>query len=328
MRARNQILELMAVPRSSHDIDWLKAALQSAIELEFATLPPYLSAYWSIKNNLHQAAQSIRQIMREEMLHFGLACNLLTAIGGNPILNQPGPVPEYPGPLPGGVLPDLVVTLAGLSKQMLQLFMAIERPQHGPIAEAAKTFTSIGEFYAAIQSAFETVKPAVNVNVQLQGPLGLQRLGNLDEIGQAITLITTQGEGSKQSPEEAPGDLAHFYRFAELYHGRALIKGRDGQWAYAGAEIPFPDVWPMASVPAGGYAKADVAPAVWDNLSKFDQRFTTMLNQMQDAWSNGSEQSLIDSTATMFSMSSPAIALMKVPIPAGNGSYGPCFRLV
>jgi hypothetical protein len=74
----NRIVELMAVPAAAHDIDWLKATLQSAIELEFATIPPYLCAYWSIKSGINPAALLIRTIAFEEMLHFGLACNLLS----------------------------------------------------------------------------------------------------------------------------------------------------------------------------------------------------------------------------------------------------------
>jgi hypothetical protein len=326
MRSPNRIVELMAAPRADHDIDWLKASLQAAIELEFATIPPYLCGYWSIKDGMHPAAMSIREVIREEMLHFGLACNMLAGIGGRPALNQPSAVPDYPGPLPGGVIPDLLVTLAGLSKKTLELFMAIERPDFDPFGEPREIFASIADFYAAIESSFDTVRPTVDGTAQLEGPLGLRRLGDLDAIREAIALITTQGEGSEQSPEETPGDLAHYYRFAELYHGRKLIK-RDGAWTYSGREISFPDVWPMAAVPKGGYAQGDVEPAVWDDVSKFDQRFTTMLNQLQDAWSNGNGGALIDSTGTMFSLRGPAVQLMQVPIPAGGGNYGPCFRL-
>ena len=329
MRLHRPIAELMAIPRSAHDMDWLKDSLQSAIELEFATIPPYLCAYWSVKNPFDTAALSIKTVVREEMLHFGLACNLLTAIGGSPSLNQKGAVPVYPGKLPGGVIPNLKVSLAGLSKPVLELFMAIERPEFPPVGLVADAaFASIGEFYAAIQSAFEKNNPAISLQRQLDGPLGLHRLHDLQEVKTAIVLIMTQGEGSDMNPEEAPGDLAHYYRFAELYHGRKFIKQSDGRWGYSGPVIPFPDVWPMATVPEGGYLQDKVPAAVRDNVLKFDQRYTTMLNQLQDAWDNGNDQSLVDSTATMFSMSNPAVALMKVPIQGGSGTYGPCFRLV
>src|SRR5262245_57028318 len=50
---------------------WLQNALQSAITLEFATLPPYLTALWSIKNETDPVAISIREVVQEEMQHMG-----------------------------------------------------------------------------------------------------------------------------------------------------------------------------------------------------------------------------------------------------------------
>ena len=34
-----KIIELMEVPKSEHDLDWLKESLQAAVKLEFFTLP-------------------------------------------------------------------------------------------------------------------------------------------------------------------------------------------------------------------------------------------------------------------------------------------------
>jgi hypothetical protein len=78
------ILRLMAVPTDQKDLDWLKASLQAALELELSTLPPYLCGLWSITDKTHPVRKLIRTIVLEEMLHMGLACNMLTAIGGTP----------------------------------------------------------------------------------------------------------------------------------------------------------------------------------------------------------------------------------------------------
>lgn len=87
-------------------LPWLRNALQSAITLEFATLPPYLTALWSIKEEMHPAAVSIREVVQEEMQHMGIACNMLKAIGGTAQIA--GRVPHYPATgLPGDVMPDL-----------------------------------------------------------------------------------------------------------------------------------------------------------------------------------------------------------------------------
>lgn len=104
---RTTIAELMAdVAPLQRDLQWLKGALQIAIQLELATLPPYLTAYWTIKDEDHETRTSIHEIWREEMAHFGLACNLLVAIGGTPLLTDAAVVPAYPGPLPAASARD------------------------------------------------------------------------------------------------------------------------------------------------------------------------------------------------------------------------------
>src|SRR4029453_13647477 len=96
------VAELIDVSKEKRDIDWLKQMLQWAIQVEFTTIPPYLCAYWSIKTSGYVAA-TIYEGVREERGPFGLACNLLTTLGGTPAINSSTVVPVYPGPLPGGV---------------------------------------------------------------------------------------------------------------------------------------------------------------------------------------------------------------------------------
>src|SRR5262245_58400143 len=116
-----KIVQLMQVPHEQHDLDWLRESLQAAVELEFATLPPYLCGLWSIKDPDRDRTvyNLILSVIIEEMLHMGLACNMLKAIGRTPQINNADFVPKYPGPLPGGVRPELTVYLAGLSKKFV-----------------------------------------------------------------------------------------------------------------------------------------------------------------------------------------------------------------
>jgi hypothetical protein len=327
MRDR-KIVELMSVAAASRDLDWLKESLQAAIKLEFATLPPYLAAYWSVKDRLNPVARAIREVFREEMLHYGLVCNLLAGIGGAPALNTAAAVPTYPGPLPGGVSPDLTVPLQRLSKDAAALFMKIEFPEDGPIA-FAETFNTIGEFYTAIQNALDGVKPTFKPDKQVEGPLGLTKINSLDQARQAIELIKRQGEGSKMSPEDTgPSDLAHYYRFGEIFHERRLRKDSAmGQWHFNGDPLPLPDVWPMAEVPAGGYTKDQVADEVWQLLDQFDQSFTDMLDQLQTAWDSGNGGALDGAVSSMLALGGPAVVLMGIERSSDAGNYGPCFRL-
>lgn len=141
-------------------LDWLKDALQLALQLELFTLPPYLTARWSIINLQDPVAKSIKEIRGEEMLHFGIVANLIVAIGGTPRIADGNVVPAYPGPLPGNVRPQLQVALRRLDKAQAKVFMEIEFPEGGPIPlTEAVIYNSIGEFYDAIATAFQTLSP-------------------------------------------------------------------------------------------------------------------------------------------------------------------------
>lgn len=337
-----QIVELMKVPQMDHDLDWLKQSLQAAIKLELATLPPYLSALWSIKSSDELAFDLIDQIFRDEMLHMGVMCNLLVAIGGSPSLTKPEDVPQYPGPLPGGVRPGLIVPLQGLSPAQLKVFIDIELPENGPLVTPFATtekFPTIGAFLDAILAAFEKLQPALQTDRQMTTSVGgtlLKKFLTLADVRDAIQLVKQQGEGRAGQPgtpeDTGEDDLAHYYRFAEIYYGRQLRKHPVTQrWGYTGPQIPFPAIWPMAVVPPGGYKKEDVPdPAVWQLIEQFDRSFTIMLTQLQAAWWEGSPAKLGQAVGTMFGLSGPAISLMQKPLPQpdGGGNYGPCFRLV
>ena len=76
----------------------LQAALQLAMQLEFATIPPYLCAQWSIDSNQDPSGveNMIENIVVQEMFHFALAGNMLSAIGGAPNIASSSFIPGYP----------------------------------------------------------------------------------------------------------------------------------------------------------------------------------------------------------------------------------------
>ena len=332
--AANTIESLLAeASAQAPTIEWLKEALQLAVQLELSTLPPYLTARWTIKNwQTDLVSKSIKEIRGEEMLHFGLVCNLLTAIGGTPSIANSTMVPKYPGPLPGGVRPGLEVKLSRLSLDQVQVFMQIEYPQGGPIPTFTEgtTYNSIGEFYAAILSAFQALNPPLSLSRQIDGPLGLFKIETAGQIKDAIDLINLQGEGTSGSPEEKAGDLAHYYRFAEIYHGKKLVQNpTTGAWSFTGADMPMPDTWPMADIPTGGYLQANVPDAaVWNLISVFDQHYSEMLRNLEWAWEHGDDQFLSTAVGLMIQMGSTGRQLVQKPKPDGSGNYGPCFRYV
>jgi photosystem II stability/assembly factor-like uncharacterized protein len=332
---RTTIAALMAdTAPPQRDLQWLKEALQIAIQLELATLPPYLTSYWTIKDEDHEAKTSIHEIWREEMTHFGLACNLLVAIGGTPLLTDASVVPTYPGPLPGGVRPGLIVALRRLDKAQAKVFMEIEYPQDGPLpsafAAADTTYGSIGEFYGAMLATFQKENPPLKLDRQLAG-FRLYKIGTMAKVEEAIRLINLQGEGSNVTPEEEPGDLAHYYRFGQIYNEKRYVQDpATGKWGYdPAAPLPLPETWNMADIPEGGYLQADVPDiATWDLIRTFDQRYSNMLRLLEAAWLNGNSPSLSAAVGEMRQMAAIASQLVATPRADGAGNYGPCFRYI
>jgi len=318
----------MDVPTKDRGPGWLADALQHAIELEMATIPPYLCGMWSIIDEFGPVGDQLRSIVLQEMLHMGLACNMLSTLGGVPRIAAAAPT--YPGPLPGGVRPELRVWLAGFSRAMVRgVYMEIEYPEAGPIARMRmldETFPTIGNFYDAIEGAFRVLPDSAYKKERQLRQLGLGGTGlfpilSAADAARAIQTIKEQGEGtaSDPSPSGDPTNRAHYYRFAELYYGRTLVKVGGG-WKYAGDSVELPPAYPMAEVPAAGYPES----------MAFDEQYSDMLNLLQAAWENpvDGQRYLDKSIRIMPSLGSPARELMQKPLPSGAGALGPAFRYI
>lgn len=318
-----QIQDLLRIPSARRDRAWLEESLQWAIRLELATIPVYLTGMWSIQDPHHVVRRNIKAIVVEEMLHMGWACNMLTTIGGTPVFNTPGTAPQYPGILPGGVRPRLRLWLAGLSRAMVRsVYMEIETPDHDPVQTfLGRSYPTIGAFYKAIKAAFVQL-PACAVTGERQLShlmLGLTPITSREEACAAIDVIMEQGEGTVQEPfpSSDPTTRAHYYRFAEFYYGRRLEQ-TSGAWGYTGEVVDLPSTFPMAEVPRGGYLESRC----------FDLAYTRILDDLQLAWERGDASLLLNSVSHMMLLGDMARELMQIPLPSGQGVYGPSFQIV
>ena len=236
---------------------------------------------WSIEDQSGDVFDLIRGVVLEEMLHMGLACNMLAAIGGTPVIVAPG----YPATgLPGGVRPGLEVYLSGLTETSAAMFMQIELPED-PLAELAETFATIGAFYDAIAAAFTALDPPIdNAAIQVASAgVGLKKLATLADVQAAITTIKEQGEGTSTSPFDSD-ELAHYYRFGEIFHGKLIKEQADGTWDFNGDDLPLPRCFPVARIPKGGYPNA-TPPAVAQLMAQFDETYGKLIVDLQKAWS-------------------------------------------
>ncbi|MER6027825.1 ferritin-like protein [Streptomyces sp. NPDC001851] len=320
------VARLLAVPEGDRDIDWLRAALHTAVRLELATIPPYLCGWWSVRDRRGEAAQLIRRIVGDEMYHLGVVCNLLVAVGGRPRIKDAAP--RYPGPLPGGVRAGVHVYLSGLTREYVRdVMMAIEAPE-APLARTAAHSPTIGGFYGDLQAAFRRTAPYLSAEFQLSDRIGadvLEPVTGLDDVERSLEIVKEQGEGTASSPADAFQDdhPAHYYAFAEIYHGRRLLRTARG-WEFAGAPVPFPAARPMAPVPPDGWHRPP--EQVQRLLDQFDSTYSAVLDALDEAWGGGGRRSLGTAIRAMRAMEDPAVELMETPIPNAPGTYGPQFR--
>lgn len=325
-----------AMPNPAAVID----ALQSAVELEHATIPVYLYALYSLDESKNlEIVRILESVVIEEMLHMTLASNVLNALGGDSEVGNPGFVPTFPGPLPGGVESDLVVHLAPFSMAQLQVFLQIEQPEDPlqfPVrAEAAGDLITIGEFYTAISQAIGQLgdgafaKPPRNqVGPDLM--YGSVVVTDVASAQQALQIIIEQGEGTSTSPEEIDGDkLAHYYRFNQIAKGKRLVAtpGQPPGWAYAGAPIVLDSsgIHAVATDPNAppGYAAGSAQAFANDN---FNYTYTSLLFALRDLFSgnNGTAQ-MNRAIGLMMSLKGQAKAMMS-GIPNPQVLTGPSFQ--
>ncbi|MGR4881220.1 ferritin-like protein [Streptomyces sp. LARHCF249] len=345
------IVALMGQPETQRNGQWLQDALQQAIMLELATLPPYLCGLWSIKDPERDRAvhDAILTIVMDEMSHMGLVCNMLTTVGGSPRIAHPDLVPKYPGPLPGGVRPRLSVFLAGLNGVSLDMYCQIERPED-PVAEFEEPSTSIGAFYSAIRQAFKRNPGLITGRRQVEREMAnahgpgnsLVPLATPKAVDDAVQVIMEQGEGSHSSPKNPffgrEGELAHYYEFRQILNGKKLVEvptAPEG-WAYQGDPIAMPEAHRMGTVPKDGWAQEPAyrpSEAVQALLTKFNQRYSELLRWLERTWQTDDPQeandALAEAEATMVSLASPARSLMRHELPDGSGqTYGPEFLYI
>lgn len=337
IRLKSSMLDGLAQPSPSTVAD----ALQSAIELEHATIPVYLYALYSLDPARNRAiVEIIQSVVVEEMLHMTLASNVLNAIGGAPMVDLPGFIPTYPGPLPGGVESDLIVHLAPFTSDQLLTFLQIEQPEDPlPIksdAVAQDDGITIGQFYEAIIAALALLPPSTFYAVPRNqiGPdlmEGAIVVTDLSSATAALNAIIEQGEGSSTSPEEASGssEPAHYYRFMQIYRAHELQSAPHltPPWAFSGPPVLFDaaGVYPLPSDPKASNYPSGSAQAFANDT--FNYTYTSLLGALHELM-NGQNSSTQMNRAIglMMSLKGQAKAMM-AGIPNASGpNTGPSFE--
>lgn len=337
IRIRKELLDKV---KSATSLDQLHEFLQYAIELEHSTIPPYLTAMISLKPEKNREIWTIiHSVVVEEMLHMTIAANILNALNGKPVVNKPGFVPAYPGPLPLGIRDGLIVGLEAYSTTIVKdIFMEIEEPEHPlnfPVKSLAadETYATIGLFYKTIQNKINELADnhlPGNPKYQVTGYFDERLLFPIKTKQQAIAaidIIVEQGEGTETSPLDGDHELAHYYLFAELYHGKRLVKDGDS-FSYSGAPIAFDaaGVYPLA--PNTKVADLPDHSEAKQRAQEFNVSYSKLLNALHRTY-NGEPDFMKHSIGLMFDVKLKGEKLAELPFPGRDGfTVGPPFEFV
>ena len=297
----------------------LQAHLQAALELELFTIPPYLTALYSIKDPSSQAYRLIRSVVVEEMLHLQLACNLLTSIGGRPMLTGTA-APQYPNPIPH-IAPAYYIKLAAASVSQVKTFVAIEtptysRPNPQPSYGPAPSYATIGEFYGSVRNGFRCLGESIftgdrTLQVTSYGSNDVV-VTNVVSAVRAIDVITDQGEGSPHKPhDDLDGIQGHYSRFFNIV--------KQGEQQFSGGQV-----YPMVDNP-----NKQNLPDKLEALARFSDDAYVWLLQALERGFNGDARGVGQTVGgLMYQVVQPlAIYLMGQPLDNSSGrTLGPRFQ--
>jgi hypothetical protein len=317
-------------------LESLRDHLQTALQLEHATIPPYFTAWLSVNENKNpQAAEVVRTVMLEEMLHLTLVANLMNAVGGRPELSDPGRMPSYPERLPHCAR-HFEVSIERYSHDALDTFLKIELPAAQDAEPQPGEYQTIGQFYSAITDGIDRLCEDLGEEGVFIGdeerqlrPEDYYGSGRLIVVHdrktalQAIREIKEQGEGTDQSPfdpdqvilGDEPGDEpAHYFRFQELLIGKRYVKGDTVKSGPNGAPIvtDLGAIYPIAKNPKLSDYPDDSPVRL--ALEAFCDAYSELLVALEAAF-NGERIQLVNAMARMFAVKNQALALMRMPSP-------------
>jgi hypothetical protein len=330
-------------------LESLREHLQWAIELEHATLPPYLCALYSLDESRNpEAVQVVGSVFVEEMIHPALAANLLNAVGGQPRLDSPQLLPPYPRRMPHGDL-SLQLSLVPFGAEALEMFLRLEQPAPPGAPAEGDSYETIGQFYDAIEEGLRHLcaelgerevfcgDPARQVTM---GPFShsggrVAEVKDLDSALAALDEIVEQGEGTARG-EVWDGDLdifhpdrdevAHYYRFQELKLGRRYRRGDTPTSGPTGEalSVDLAGVQPMRPNP--WLDDHDPASPIRIAQEDFNRAYCGLLHQLEQAF-NGNPKMLGAAIGAMYALKAQAQSLMKMPDGEGT-TAGPTFDYV
>lgn len=346
------------------DISHLQECLRTALQLELSTIPPYLCGLYTIKEGSNvEAGALIRSVVVEEMLHMVLVANILNAITdpktikkGEKLFNVKDIIPNYPTPLPGGIVPEVPkgtppfkVQLLKFSREALDEFSTIERPSD-PKAPITGNFDSIGQFYEAIRYGLLRLNDDTPGGIFIGDPKRqvtpehyygsggkITKVITYEDAEEAIGEIVGQGEGidgtiaTEQVMFGENIEYAHYFKFQEICFGR-MYSANDTNFQMPVKSIPTgkPFTVSWSSVynmkPNPKMKDYEKNPELLQKAIDFNKVYVQLLNGINDAVS-GEPDLLIKGITVMYDLKYKALELLNIPLENGECA-GPTFEYV
>ena len=332
-------------------VEDLHEHLQWALELEHATIPPYLCALYSIEEGTNvESMEVIKSVFIEEMLHMALVANILNATGGNPKLDYPEFIKKYPTPLPHSDN-SFEVNLTKFSPESIECFLKIERPADADAPSQDEGFKSIGQFYKALEEGLIYLsnkigesnlfvgnpEHQVTAETTYYGGAGhLISVTNLASALEALDEVVEQGEGldhdsvfdgDKNMFHPEREEVGHYFRFLEIKNGRSFQLGDTAKSGPTGDEfiVAWDKVHPMTANPRSVDFKD--YPDIYNKLSTFNYEYSDMLRTLEKSF-NGEPKRLGQAVGVMFELKALATELMVLKTPDGKNTVGVSFEYV
>jgi hypothetical protein len=308
--------------------------LQLGLGVELSVIPPYLYALWSIKPSSEgaseaavEAANTIRAVVYEEMLHAGLIANILNALRATPKLTAH--LMTYPGPLPGHTTEPpyaFDVHLGPLSPDTVATFMLVERPEWIPPPEAATNgWITIGQFYDTVRAQLKSLGPgAFGGGRQLPpgdnpGPGRMVHVKDLPSSLDAIHIVVDQGEGHRPKSKSDPPpeidddhEVAHYYQFATI-----------GEYLKTGLIDVKRDLYPVIEDPNA----AKYTPEQQRANTNFNKIYTVLLDTLETTFGSNAPRAFGRPTDLMAELEHAAAVLRNQgPVPGTKCVAGPTFE--
>jgi hypothetical protein len=149
-------------------------------------------------------------------------------------------------------------------------------------------------------------------------------VSDLASAQRALKEIVEQGEGDMRSMFDEDSDLAHYYRFKELKHGRSYLASDDfDKPTGAPVDVDYASVVPMIANPRSDEYADDAGLGAAN--AAVNRTWSELLLQIEAGF-NGTPAALLPAVANMFKLRDQMLVLLANPFPGDGGrNAGPTF---